>query len=77
MLELFWFGKSRSEKQPTNSNSEENPNVKAPTPAATLERQIQQPQRQQTLSEEDRESQEDGYLDRNEEEDADLIEFGL
>ena len=32
---------------------------------------------QTPLSEEDRESKEDGYLDRDEEEDADLIEFGL
>jgi hypothetical protein len=32
---------------------------------------------QTPLSEEDRESQEDGYLDRDEEEDSDLIEFGL
>ncbi|MCW3996494.1 MAG: ATP-binding protein [Candidatus Bathyarchaeota archaeon] len=46
----------------------------------SYEQQVQQRlsrNSQTQLSEEDKESQEDGYLDRDEEEDADLIEFGL
>jgi hypothetical protein len=42
-----------------------------------FEVQPQEPSKEEPISEEDKESQEDGYIDRDEEEDSDLIEFGL